>query len=295
VAANQAYRAGDLDQARHLTEQAAALDPSRAGLWQQHRQEIAAQRLILSARAAHAEANHQRADRILADARQLDPRMRAIWDGALSTPPPARPPRQTHDHDTAAPGPHDTADTNRSTTQAANPQHAQPAATTQGDRRIPRQAWPSAPPRSEPGRPTPAAQQAGGTQPSAQRSTAAAAAREPRAHPGATAGDLEASTGPPDSDPARWPSPNPRSRPEATPPAQQAGHKAETGTGAATEKETRGNRGPGAPVEPTADWRDEMISTAREPWQPGPIQPYDPAVLRPPDAGSPDAGIEPGR
>jgi hypothetical protein len=32
VAANEAYRAGDLDQARQLTGQAAALDPSRAEL-----------------------------------------------------------------------------------------------------------------------------------------------------------------------------------------------------------------------------------------------------------------------
>ena len=40
VAANEAYRAGNLDQARQLTDQAAALDPSRAELWQQHRQQI---------------------------------------------------------------------------------------------------------------------------------------------------------------------------------------------------------------------------------------------------------------
>ena len=37
VAANEAYRAGDLDQAGQLVDQAAALDPSRApSLWQQH-------------------------------------------------------------------------------------------------------------------------------------------------------------------------------------------------------------------------------------------------------------------
>ena len=47
VAANQAYRAGDLDAARQLTDQAAALDPSRADLWQQHREQITARRLIL--------------------------------------------------------------------------------------------------------------------------------------------------------------------------------------------------------------------------------------------------------
>ena len=50
VAANAAYRAGNLDQARQFTDQAAALDPSRAGLWQQHREQIAARRLILDAR-----------------------------------------------------------------------------------------------------------------------------------------------------------------------------------------------------------------------------------------------------
>ena len=44
VAANQAYRAGDLDAARQLIDQAAALDPSRADLWQQHREQIAARR-----------------------------------------------------------------------------------------------------------------------------------------------------------------------------------------------------------------------------------------------------------
>ena len=83
VAANQAYRAGDLDQARQLIDQAAALDPSRAGLWQQHREQIAARRLILDARAAHAAGDQQRADKLLGDARQLDPRMPAIWDGDL--------------------------------------------------------------------------------------------------------------------------------------------------------------------------------------------------------------------
>ena len=54
VAANQAYRAGDLDAARQLTEQAAALDPGRADLWQQHQEQITARRLILDAQAAHA-------------------------------------------------------------------------------------------------------------------------------------------------------------------------------------------------------------------------------------------------
>jgi len=42
VAANHAYQAGDLGAARQFTEQAAALDPSRADLWQQHREQRAA-------------------------------------------------------------------------------------------------------------------------------------------------------------------------------------------------------------------------------------------------------------
>ena len=66
VAANEAYKAGDLDRAGELTEQAAALDPSRAGLWQQHRNDIAARRLITSARAAHADGDHERAGQLLA-------------------------------------------------------------------------------------------------------------------------------------------------------------------------------------------------------------------------------------
>jgi hypothetical protein len=42
VAANEAYRAGDLNQAGRLADQAAALDRSGAELWQQHRDQIAA-------------------------------------------------------------------------------------------------------------------------------------------------------------------------------------------------------------------------------------------------------------
>ena len=90
VAANHAYRAGDLDAARQLTDQAAALDPSRADLWQQHREQIAARSLILDAQAAHVDGDHQRVQDLLGQARQLDPRMPAIWDGDLPGLPPAR-------------------------------------------------------------------------------------------------------------------------------------------------------------------------------------------------------------
>ena len=72
-AASEAYKAGDLDRAGELTEQATALDPSRAGLWQQHRNDIAARRLIISARAAHAHGDHERAGKLVDDASQLAP------------------------------------------------------------------------------------------------------------------------------------------------------------------------------------------------------------------------------
>ena len=104
VAANEAYKAGDLDRAEQLTEQAAALDPSRAGLWQQHRNDIAARRLITSARAAHADGDHERARHLLQDARQLDPRLRTLWDGSLPAQPPPQPARPTPGHDTIDPG-----------------------------------------------------------------------------------------------------------------------------------------------------------------------------------------------
>ena len=93
VAANEAYKAGDLDRAEELTQQAAALDPSRAGLWQQHRNDIAARRLITAARAAHADADHERAGKLLQDARKLDPRLRTLWDGGLPAQPATQPSR----------------------------------------------------------------------------------------------------------------------------------------------------------------------------------------------------------
>ena len=129
VAANEAYKAGDLDRAGDLTEQAAALDPSRAGLWQQHRNDIAARRLILSARAAHAADDHERAGKLLQDARQLDPRLQTLWDGGLPAQQAAQPGRPDRGPDTATPETHDTGSTGR------------PAATGQVRER-PQPAWP---------------------------------------------------------------------------------------------------------------------------------------------------------
>lgn len=83
LAANEAYRAGNLDQAQQHIDRAAVLDPSRARLWQQHRTEIAAKRLFLAARQAQAEGNPDQARQLLSDAQELDPRMEAIWNRHL--------------------------------------------------------------------------------------------------------------------------------------------------------------------------------------------------------------------
>jgi hypothetical protein len=83
VAANEAYRARDFDQARRHTSEAAALDPSRAALWQQHRSQIDARELFLQAQATHAEGDQDRAQKLMEDARQLDLRMQTLWDRNL--------------------------------------------------------------------------------------------------------------------------------------------------------------------------------------------------------------------
>jgi hypothetical protein len=71
-------------------------------------------------------------------------------------------------------------------------------------------------------------------------------------------------------------------------PTREAGHK----TGTATETEA-GNWSRGArDAAPSADWRDDIISAAREPWQSGPRWPDNPALHRSPDARPPDLGIE---
>jgi len=283
VAANEAYRAGDLDRARQLVDQAAAADPSRAGLWQQHRDQIAARRLILDAQAAHAAADHQRAQSLLNDARQLDPRMPAIWDGDLPAEPPNRPAHR--DRDVPAPERGSTANTIRAV-QSADPQQRTLAVTAAGDRETQQPSWPSSPTRGEPGRPAPASSQAHEPKPPAQR-FAAATSREPRAGTDATT-DPAAGTGAPATNPPPWPAPNLRVTQKDVSPAREADHMA----GTATEAEAT-NRNPGAPgAAPSADWRDDIITAAREPGQSGPRWPDNPALHRSPDAHSPELGIE---
>ena len=277
VAANEAYKAGNLDRAEQLTEQAAALDPSRAGLWQQHRNDIAARRLILSARAAHADGDHERAKHLLQDARQLDPRLRTLWDGSLPTQRAARPAWPTPGHNTITPEAGDADSIRRQ------------AATAQSGGRAPQLAWPSAPVRPGSPGPSPVAAQRAGAQRAAERSTEAARPRESRAAAPPSTEEPDTDTG---DDVARWPSPNPRSH------AQPATGRAdrETGPDLQASAESGSKPNPPAPADgPSADWRDQVISQARQPWQPGPSWPDHPAIHRTPQAAATEPGIEPGR
>ena len=151
VAANQAYRAGDLDAARQLTDQAAALDPARADLWQQHHEQITARRLILDAQAAHADGDHQRVQHLLGQARELDPRMPAIWGGDLPGLPPARTARHSREH-AAEPGPDGPAGSSPAAQGTDTRQQAR-AAAAPADREAPRPSWPESPSRGRAGRP----------------------------------------------------------------------------------------------------------------------------------------------
>jgi hypothetical protein len=281
VAANEAYRAGDLNQARQLVDQAAALDPSRADLWQQDRDQIAARRLILAAQAARADADHQRAQVLLDDARQLDPRMPALWDGDLPAVPPTRPVHA----DMSAPG----LGSNANTFRTADPRHRTPTATASGDGGSPHPSWPSSPARREPRHPAPASAQAHEPEPMAQR-FAAAASCEVRRDADATADDPNTDAATSGTDPSAWPAPNPRIRHEDVSPTREAGHQ----TGTATETEAS-NRSPGTrDAAPSADWRDDILSAAREPSQSGPRWPDNPALHRSPDVRRHEPGIEAG-
>ena len=220
VAANHAYRAGDLDVARQLTDQAAALDPSRADLWQQHREQIAARSLILAAQAAHADSDHQRAQDLIGQARQIDPRMPAIWGGDLPGLPPARTARHSREHE-AAPGPDGPADSSRAVVQGAGTGQQTRAAAAPADRGAPRPSWPGSPARGQPGIPAPRSAEQASAQTSPQRDPAVVP-RQPGPQAGIAAGDTQPGAEPADDDPStRWPAPNPRAARETSPPGRQ--------------------------------------------------------------------------
>ena len=293
VAANRAYRAGDLDQARQLIDQAAALDPSRAGLWQQHQEQVAARRLIMEARAAHAEGDQHKAGELLGDARQIDPRMPAIWDGDLHVSLPA--PRGPAPGATA-PGLRRPSATNQMAARAevAVPQPGIRAQAGQDP------SWPSSPAHSHPQQSESSAVADGGP---ASASRSGAVSPGPLAHPEAVAPAADTS-GQAASDPARWPAPDPgasgqnlQSRAQAWPDPgtgrPPGGQQRQPGT--AAQPEPVSSRNPQRPTAPDGDWRDQILHQARQPGNSAPSWPYSPALRHMPEPGAPGAGLEPGR
>jgi hypothetical protein len=131
AAANEAYRAGDFGRARQLVDQAAALDPSRASLWERYHSEIEAKRLLRKAQTAQAEGDQDRAGKLVQEVARLDPRLRALWDQDLPSLPEAHdraPARASAGRGPATPSP-------------APAQHACPRDSSAGNR--PR--WPARP------------------------------------------------------------------------------------------------------------------------------------------------------
>ncbi len=301
VAANQAYRAGDLDAARQFTDQAAALDPARAGLWQQHHEQITARRLILDAQAAHADGDHQRVRHLLGQARELDPRMPAIWDGDLPGLPPAQRAPHSHEH-AVAPGPDGPADGGRTVAQSAETRHQVRAAAAPADRGASRPSWPESPARAEPGVPAPrAAEGTGPPQPSPRRDVAGAT-REARTRTGLAAGETQPGAEPADDDRAAlWPAPDPRAAQVTSRLSQQGNHVAAASrattpperAGTAANAEAGDKTGPERPAVPPPDWRERLLADAREPWQPGPRQVRDRSLAISPDRQALRPGIEP--
>ena len=296
VTANQAYRAGDLDRARQQIDQAAALDPSRAGLWQQHRQQIAARRLILDARAAHAAGDHQRADHLLGDARQLDPRMPAIWEGDLDASLSTRLSSRGPAHEAPASGPGQPSTANRLAVRA---DAAQPGISAQVGQNSPRPSWPSSPARSHLQQPELSPADSGSS--SAPLSGAAPAG--PRLYPGTATRDADTSVQAA-SDPARSPAPDPHAASQNLRTKEQAwpdpgtgqaptGKQRKPGTAAGTEPVS--GRNPQRSAAPDADWRDQILHQARQPGQPGPSWPHSPAFHDASQLSFSVDGIEPGQ
>ena len=300
VAANQAYRAGDLDAAQQLTQQAAALDAARADLWQQHQEQIIARRLILDAQAAYADGDHQRVQDLLGQARRLDPRMPAIWDGDLPGLPPARTTRHSREH-AAEPGPDGPPGSSPAARGIANRQQVR-AAAAPVDREAPQPSWPESPSRGGPSIPAPrAAVETGRAQPSPRRD-AAAVPREPETRAGIATGDMEPGAEAPDDEPStRWPAPNPHAARMASPPGRQSVHVVDANratapperAGTVATAEVGDKTGSERPVVPPPDWRDRLLADARQPSQPGPGQPRDPSPAISPERRAPSPGIEP--
>jgi hypothetical protein len=300
VAANQAYRTGNLDAARQLIDQAASLDPSRADLWQQHREQIAARSLILDAQAARTDGDHQRAQDLLGQARQLDPRMPAIWDGDL----PGLPPAWTANHSReqeATPGPDDPVEGRRAVAQGVGTRQQTRATAAPADRGALQPSWPGSPAHGQTGVPAPrSVDETGSAQPSPQRDPVVPP-RQPGSRAGIAAGDTQPDAEPADDDPpARWPAPNPRASRETSPPGHQGRHVVVASqattlperAGKTTQAEVGDKADAGGPTA-LPDWRDQLLADARRSWQPAASQPRDLSTSVPPQRQASRTGIEP--
>jgi hypothetical protein len=224
--------------------------------------------------------------------------MPALWDGDL---PAAQPVRQARARDASADRPAG-AGISRSPGREASGEHDQSSTSARAGQGPPGPPWPSSPRSGSRAPAREAPQHADRAQLRAQHRVTGAA-REPRTRPQAAADDPEpAAERAADVPAARWPVPNPRTAREPQPPGQEATQEAaairepagrrQPGTGAATDRPGPGSAEPGGPG---ADWRDHILSEARQPWQAAPSWPHNPAVHRIPGADPPDTGIELGR
>jgi hypothetical protein len=126
--------------------------------------------------------------------------------------------------------------------------------------------------------------------PSSAQHPAAVAPREPRAHSASTADHTQASAEPAGSPPqARWPAPQPGTARQASPPGRPARGEAiasQRPAGTQQPPAVAAPAGPGGGQDPhrpapPADWRDQILSQARERWQPGPSWPHLPELMAP--------------
>jgi hypothetical protein len=297
VAANDAYRAGNLDQARQLVDRAAALDPSRADLWQQHRSEITAKQLYTEAQAAHAHGDRVRAQKLVEDARQHDPRMRMLWNQQLPGTQAAE--RGPETQVKAGPSP------------AGRPSSEIPASAPVRDINHgtgPR--WPDQPAlRSSPRATNQAAVTGAAVRPQLRQASAAPISRDtgtsgPSALDAAkwrqranldqaastTAGHRDALRRDVAPEPTAKQQPVPSPQPSASDPQPGPADRSDTGKDATPTDGKRGvwpSRQAGTNAD-TGDWRDTVIASERRAWQPHPIQPHNlPETPHPKD---PEAG-----
>jgi DNA polymerase-1 len=290
LAANHAYRTGDLDQARQHIDRAAALDPSRNDLWQRHREEITARQLFLDAQTARDTGDHDHAQQLLQQAQELDPRMRTLWKGHLHLEHEHAPPRVTRSPDQGADLPAHGAGPN------ARPRWPdRPALTATAQAADPAQVASKS--RDQPRDRSVAADASQTSHRALQPGTQTGHLDIHRAHTGLQHDDHAAEQHPAQrggskaASPARESTalPSQQREPSQRPAASPHRPVAQPDGGASAPSHQREGRKPAKQARQTeaADWRDTIISNERNTWQPRPIQ-LDGMPLRAPQADGPE-------